>query len=174
MLVFMSLCVSPFALLSLMIWFGINTTWLCLGKNPGLGWNRHFSTQTKLLIAAKWEFFLGEVRVTGTDKCSHITYIWAYWSKQTVLLKYNFINLLRISSKAAHGRSCQQCDAHCPLLGNKCTSVFNYPCLSSPAAVEWFDVSLKSHWSNLITNWQCGKTKTRSNCPLSLPCASSL
>lgn len=91
-------------------------------------------------------------------------------SKHLILLKYSCINHLRISSLAACVS--QQWDTHCPLLGNKCTSVFNYLCFSYPAVVESFDVSQRSHWSNLIKNRQCWKTKTRSNCPVLLPCAS--
>lgn len=83
------------------------------------------------------------------------------------------INLLRISHFTAHGWS-QQRDSCRLLLGNKCTSIFNYPCFFYPAVTGCFDVSLRSHWSNLIKNWQCWKTKTRSNCPLVLPCASFL
>lgn len=77
-----------------------------------------------------------------------------------------------MSSQAAHARRSQQWDTRCPLLGNKCTSIFNYPCFSYPAAARCFDVSLRTHWSNLIKNRQCWKTKTKSNCPLALPCAS--
>lgn len=89
---------------------------------------------------------------------------------QIVLLKYNCINLLRIWSLASNRRS-QQWECSCSLLGNKCTSIFNYPSYSYPAVAGCFDVSLRSHWSNLIKTWQCWKTKTRSNCPLTLPCA---